>query len=177
MSLQTVSPASAPGFQESGLLDRIITESRVAQSEQEKNRARDIISELVSQVLEGEVVVSENLAASLDARVAELDRLISEQLSEVMHAPEFQALESAWTGLHYLCKQTSTGAQQKIKLFNAAKRDLIKDLLFIMRIRLGTALDTDHGTDGLRRDIRDERSLARIEGAGVGANDDAVVER
>lgn len=127
MSLQTVSPANAPGFQESGLLDQIITESRVAQSEQEKNRARDIISELVSQVLEGEVIVSENLAASLDARVAELDRLISEQLSEVMHAPEFQALESAWTGLHYLCKQTSTGVQQKIKLFNAAKRDLVKD--------------------------------------------------
>ena len=127
MSLQTASPINAPGFQESGLLDQIITESRVAQSEQEKNRARDIISELVSQVLEGEVVVSENLAASLDARVAELDSLISEQLSEVMHAPEFQALESAWTGLHYLCKQTSTGVQQKIKLFNAAKRDLVKD--------------------------------------------------
>jgi type VI secretion system protein ImpC len=107
---------------ESGLLDQIIAESRVAQSDHEKNRARDIIGELVNQVLEGEVVVSENLAASLDARVAELDRLISEQLSEVMHAPEFQALEGAWTGLHYLCKQTSTGTQQKIKLFNAETR-------------------------------------------------------
>ncbi|WP_295003824.1 type VI secretion system contractile sheath large subunit [uncultured Dechloromonas sp.] len=127
MSLQTAIAGNAAGVQESGLLDKIIEESRVAQSEQEKNRARDIISELVSQVLDGEVLVSENLAASLDARVAELDRLISEQLSEVMHAPEFQALESAWTGLHYLCKQTSTGQQLKIKLFNAAKRDLVKD--------------------------------------------------
>jgi len=44
-----------------------------------------------------------------------------------MHAPEFQALESAWTGLHYLCKQTSTGVQQKIKLFNANKRELVRD--------------------------------------------------
>lgn len=127
MSLQAAAMGSAAGVQESGLLDKIIEESRVAQSDQEKNRARDIISELVNQVLEGEVVVSENLAASLDARVAELDRLISEQLSEVMHAPEFQALESAWTGLHYLCKQTSTGTQLKIKLFNANKRDLVKD--------------------------------------------------
>lgn len=110
-----------------GLLDRIIEESRVAQSDQEKVRARDIIGELVSQVLGGEVVISENLAASLDARVAELDRLISEQLSEVMHAPAFQALESAWTGLHYLCKQTSTGQQLKIKLFHAPRRDLVKD--------------------------------------------------
>ncbi|MBS1158032.1 MAG: hypothetical protein H6R15_451 [Proteobacteria bacterium] len=122
--------AVAGGFaqaRESSLLDQIIEESRVAQSDQEKNRARDIISELVHQVLGGEVVISENLAASLDARVAELDRAISEQLSEVMHAPEFQALESAWTGLHYLCKQTSTGAQQKIKLFNANKRELVRD--------------------------------------------------
>ena len=113
--------------QEASLLDQIIEESRVAQSDQEKDRARDIISELVQQVLGGSVVVSENLAASLDARVAELDRLISEQLSEVMHAPEFQAIESAWTGLHYLCRQTSTGVQQKIKLFSANKRELIKD--------------------------------------------------
>ena len=127
MSVQAATVASVANQQESGLLDQIIADSRVAQSEQEKNRARDIISELVNQVLEGEVVVSENLAASLDARVAELDRLISEQLSEVMHAPEFQELESAWTGLHYLCKQTSTGTQQKIKLFNAAKRELVKD--------------------------------------------------
>ncbi|WP_153131915.1 type VI secretion system contractile sheath large subunit [Dechloromonas hortensis] len=127
MSVQQAVMSDVGHVRESGLLDQIIEESRVAQSDQEKNRARDIISELVNQVLDGEVIVSENLAASLDARVAELDRLISEQLSEVMHAPEFQALESAWTGLHYLCKQTSTGQQLKIKLFNASKRELVKD--------------------------------------------------
>ncbi|AKU13128.1 hypothetical protein AzCIB_3235 [Azoarcus sp. CIB] len=109
------------------LLDRIIEESRVARSESERSHARDIIGELARQVLDGEVVVSENLSASLDARLADLDRLISEQLSEVMHAAQFQALESAWTGLHYLCRQTSTGPQLKIKMMNATKRDLVKD--------------------------------------------------
>ena len=79
MSLQTAAVGRTAAIQESGLLDQIIAESRVAHSDHEKNRARDIISELVNQVLEGEVVVSENLAASLDARVAELDRLISEE--------------------------------------------------------------------------------------------------
>jgi len=109
------------------LLDSIVEESRVARSDTERARAKDIISEFANQVLEGEVVVSDNLAASLDARVAELDRLISSQLSEVMHAPAFQALESAWTGLHYLCKQTSTGEQLKIKLMSVSKKELIKD--------------------------------------------------
>ncbi|NMG44321.1 type VI secretion system contractile sheath large subunit [Aromatoleum toluvorans] len=112
---------------EAPLLDRIIEESRVARSESERHHARDIIGELARQVLDGEVVVSENLSASLDARLAELDRLISAQLSEVMHAAEFQALESAWTGLHYLCRQSATGPQLKIKLLNATKRDLVKD--------------------------------------------------
>ena len=127
MSAQQSALARSGEQEDLGVLDRIIEESRVAQSDQERNRARDIIGELVSQVLEGEVVVSENLSASLDARIAELDRIISEQLSEVMHAAEFQELESAWTGLHYLCKQTSTGPQLKIKLFNANKRELVKD--------------------------------------------------
>lgn len=63
----------------------------------------------------------------LDARIAEIDSLISEQLSEVMHHPDFQKLESTWTGLHYLCRQTTTGTNMKIQLFNATKRELVKD--------------------------------------------------
>lgn len=112
---------------EGGLLDSIVAQSRVARSETEHARAKDIIAELVREVMDGTVVMSANLGATLDARVAELDRLISMQLSEVMHNPEFQKLESTWTGLQYLCKQTSTGANLKIQLFNATKKELIKD--------------------------------------------------
>ncbi|MGI9217636.1 MAG: type VI secretion system contractile sheath large subunit [Hydrogenophaga sp.] len=112
---------------ESSLLDNIVAQSRVARSETEHARAKDIIAELVREVMDGTVVMSDNLGATLDARVAELDRLISLQLSEVMHNPEFQKLESTWTGLQYLCKQTSTGANLKIQLFNATKKELIKD--------------------------------------------------
>lgn len=112
---------------ENSLLDSIVAQSRVARSETEHARAKDIISELVREVMDGTVVMSANLGATLDARVAELDRLISMQLSEVMHHPEFQKLESTWTGLQYLCKQTSTGANLKIQLFNATKQELIKD--------------------------------------------------
>ena len=112
---------------EMGLLDQIVEKSKVARSEAEHHRARDIISELAREVLQGTVVVSENLGLTLDARVAELDRMISDQLTEVMHAPSFKQLESTWRGLHYLCGQTSTGAQLKIKVFNAPKKDVVKD--------------------------------------------------
>jgi type VI secretion system protein ImpC len=112
---------------EASLLDSIVAQSKVATSEAEHHRAKDLIAELVKEVMQGTVVMSSNLTATLDARVAELDRLISAQLSAVMHAPAFQQLESSWTGLHYLCKHTSTGESMKIKVLNASKKDLVRD--------------------------------------------------
>lgn len=131
---QSAPPAQAATATPS-LLDQIVTQSRVARSENEHARARDLIGELVREVMKGTVVLSDNLSITLDARVAELDRLISDQLSEVMHHAAFQKLESTWTGLHYLCKHTSTGAGMKIKVFNATKKELVKDF--------NTAVDFD----------------------------------
>lgn len=118
---------AAAGTTELGLLDDIVAKSKVAKTTTEHNRAKDIIGELVKEVLQGTVVVSDNLSATLDARVAELDELISAQLSEVMHGAEFQKLEASWRGLHYLCKHTSTGEQIKIKVFNTTKKELVRD--------------------------------------------------
>jgi len=126
MSAQ-LQPQTGAVVEGQSLLDDIVSRSKVAKSETEHARARDIISELVREVLGGTVVISDNLAANIDARIAEIDQLISAQLSEVMHAPEFQQLESSWTGLHYLCKHTSTGEQLKIKVLNTTKRELVKD--------------------------------------------------
>ncbi len=126
MNTATLSQNAVQTTQDS-LLDNIVAQSKVARSDSEHARAKDIIAELVREVMEGTVVMSDNLSATLDARVAELDRLISMQLSEIMHNPAFQKLESTWTGLHYLCKQTSTGANMKIQVFNATKQELVKD--------------------------------------------------
>src|SRR5690554_634190 len=127
MSAQASATEAVAAPEEAGLLDQIVDQSKVARSDAEHARAKDIISELAREVLEGTVVVSDNLNLTLDARVAELDRIISEQLSAVMHAPEFQQLESSWRGLHYLCQQTSTGTMLKVKVLNAPKKDLVRD--------------------------------------------------
>ena len=112
---------------DTSLLDQIVEQSRVAKSTSEHERARDLISELVSQVMEGTVVMSKNLTATIDARVAEIDRMISDQLSAIMHAPEFQKLERSWTGLNYLVRNSTTGANQQIRMMNATKKELVKD--------------------------------------------------
>ena len=126
--LQELQPATAiDRAPADNLLDQIVEQSKVARSPVEHARARDIIAELVDQVLDGTVVVSNNLTATIDARVAELDRLISSQLSAIMHAPAFQKLEQSWTGLHYLVTNSASGQGVRIRMLNATKRELVKD--------------------------------------------------
>lgn len=110
-----------------GLLDSIIDESHVATNETEHSHTKHLINELVDQVLSGSVTVSKDLAASIDMRVAELDKLISDQLNAIMHHADFQKLESSWRGLKYLVMQSETSTQLKIKVLNVNKKDLIKD--------------------------------------------------
>ena len=121
---KTASQLSPPT---AGLLDSIVEESRVATNEQEKIHARDLIAELVDQVLAGTVTVSKDLVASLDARVAEIDHLISDQLNAVMHHADFQRLEASWRGLKYLTQQSETSTMLKIRVLNTSKKDLVKD--------------------------------------------------
>jgi type VI secretion system protein ImpC len=128
--VNTTALAAAPAAtveSSTNLLDEIVAQSKVASSPAEHDRAKDLITELAKEVMLGTVIMSNNLSATLDARVAEIDQLISLQLSAVMHAPEFQRLEGTWAGLHYLCKHTSTGETMKIKLLNASKNDLVRD--------------------------------------------------
>jgi type VI secretion system protein ImpC len=113
---------------EGNLLDAIISETRIARSDTERTRAKDLIGEFVQQVLDGAVVVKKDLETAIAARIAALDEAISAQLNEVMHAPEFQKLEGSWRGLHYLVHQSETSTMLKIRVMNISKDDLRKDL-------------------------------------------------
>ena len=96
--------------EEVGLLDQILDTFSTAAEPQQRAVARDIVTEFARQVVEGEIVQAKDSEAMIKARIAQIDGLISAQLNEVMHAPEFQKLEASWRGLHYLVSQTETGA-------------------------------------------------------------------
>jgi len=114
--------------EEKGLLDRIIDEGRMARDESQKGWAKDVIGEFVKQVMEGTMVVSKNLELMITSRIGQLDRLISAQLNEVMHHPDFQKLEASWRGLHFLVNQSETGEALKIRVMSVSKKDLLKDM-------------------------------------------------
>ena len=113
---------------EGSILDQIIDESRIAKQENQRDGAKDLISEFVNEVMAGAMTTSKNTEAMINERIAQLDKLVSDQLNEVMHHPDLQDLESSWRGLHYLIDKSETGQSLKIRVMNASKKDLLKDM-------------------------------------------------
>lgn len=114
--------------EEAGLLDTIINDSNMVREESQRSWAREIITQFAKEVVDGQIRVSKNTEAMINERIAELDRMISEQLNEVMHHEDFQGLEASWRGLNYLVQQSETSERLKIKVMNVSKKALLKDM-------------------------------------------------
>jgi type VI secretion system protein ImpC len=113
--------------QETSLLDQILTQGKLARDEFQKERAKDMIAEFVGQVMQGELTLSKSMDVSINARIAEIDRLLTAQLNEVMHHEEFQKLEGSWRGLHHLVKNSLTSTSLRIRVMSVNKKELLKD--------------------------------------------------
>lgn len=114
--------------EERSLLDQIIQDGRLARDVSQRDYARDLIGEFVKQVMAGAIVVSKDTEMMINSRIAQIDRLISSQLNEIMHHQDFQKLEASWRGLSYLVDQTETGDRLKIRVMNITKQELLKDM-------------------------------------------------
>ena len=113
---------------ELGLLDQIVEEGKLGKDAAARERGKDLVREFVSQVLEGAITVSRDTEAMINARIAQIDHLLSIQLNEILHHPSFQKLEGSWRGLKYMMDQSETSTQLQIKILNVSKRELLRDL-------------------------------------------------
>ena len=125
---QTETAAAVAEEQEGDLLSTILSQGRLALDDYQKEQAKDMLGEFVSQVMAGELVMSKDMESAINARIAAIDRLVSAQLNEVMHHEDFQKLEGSWLGLHYLVMNSETSTMLKIRVMNANKKELLKDL-------------------------------------------------
>ena len=125
---QAQAKQAAEQVQEVSLLDQIVEQGRMARDPAAAERGKNLVKEFVAQVLQGEMVVSRDAEAMINARIAQIDHLVSLQVNEVMHHPSFQKLEATWRGLRYLLEQSETSEMLKIKVLNVPKRELLRDL-------------------------------------------------
>jgi len=123
---QAQAQAAPEAAAEESLLDQIVQATR-PQDETESTRAKTYLEEYVRGLMEGRVVAKDT-ERTINAWIAEIDRMLSAQLNEIMHHEDFQKLEGSWRGLHHLVHQSETGTSMKIRVLNVSKKDLLKDL-------------------------------------------------
>ena len=112
---------------ESTLLERILTEGKLARDQSQREYARDLVGEFVNEVLAGGTV-SNDVVDLINDKIAEIDDLLSAQVNEILHDAEFKKLEASWRGLSYLVFNTETSTRLKLRLLNITKGELLKDL-------------------------------------------------
>ena len=83
---------------------------------------------LAAQALTDTALVSDDAIRSIQAIIAAIDAKLTEQVNLILHHAEYQKLESAWRGLHYLVNNTEVDENLKIRVMNVSKTDLSKSL-------------------------------------------------
>jgi len=124
-SAAAAQPAEQQGV---GLLDQIVEQGRLGKDPATRERGKNLVKEFVAQVLDGSMTVSKDAEAMITARIAQIDHLLSIQLNEVLHHPDFQKLEASWRGLKYMLSQSETSEMLKIKILNCNQKELQRDL-------------------------------------------------
>ncbi len=113
---------------ETALLDTILDRGMRVRDEEQRAHATGMIAEFVTKITEGYLAPSKDVVSALDKAVAQIDRLLSDQLNAIMHHQDFQRLEGSWRGLFYLVNQSETGPMLEIRVLNASKKDLLDDV-------------------------------------------------
>ncbi|WP_313170295.1 type VI secretion system contractile sheath large subunit [Massilia oculi] len=96
------------------------------------DKARDAVENavrtLAQQALQEATLVGGDVLATIEGLIAAIDRKLTEQINHILHDKQFQAVESAWRGLHYLVSNTETDESLKIRVMNISKNELHKTL-------------------------------------------------
>lgn len=97
-------------------------------TEEARNAVEQAVQTLAQQALANATIISGDAIRSIEAMIAAIDKKLTEQVNLIIHHEDFQKLESAWRGLHYLVNNTETDEQLKIRVMNISKQDLGKTL-------------------------------------------------
>ena len=97
-------------------------------TERAATEVENAIQTLVTQALADSSLVKSEVLDTIEEMIARLDEKLSAQMNEVLHAPEFLQLESAWRGLNYLVFNSETDATLKIRVLNVGKMELYRNL-------------------------------------------------
>ncbi|MCV4860891.1 hypothetical protein OFB63_33085, partial [Escherichia coli] len=65
-STKEAAPQAVETVEEGGLLDKILSEGKLARDDYQKERAKDMIAEFVNQVMSGTLTMSKNMDVAIN---------------------------------------------------------------------------------------------------------------
>ncbi|MEO0913792.1 MAG: type VI secretion system contractile sheath large subunit, partial [Pseudomonadota bacterium] len=134
--------------EEASLLDQVIGVTK----QTDPDRTTELLRTLTDEAMQGTVTFNRNLTITLTKAIEAIDGKISRQLAAIMQDEKFSKLEGSWRGLHFLLKNSNTSSNLKVRVLNASKAELSKDLLKAMEFdqsRLFKSIyENEFGTPG-----------------------------
>jgi type VI secretion system protein ImpC len=97
-------------------------------SEEARSAVEAAVQTLAQQALAHTQLISGDTVRTIEGMIAAIDRKLSEQVNAIIHHEDFQKLESAWRGLHYMVNNTETDEFLKIRVMPISKQELGKTL-------------------------------------------------
>ncbi len=96
-------------------------------SEYAKNAVQDAVQLLAKEALAHRDLIRDDVIDTVKGVISAIDAKLSEQVNDIIHHEDYQALESAWRGLEFLCKRTETEAMLKIRFMSISKKELTRE--------------------------------------------------
>lgn len=121
--------AKTTAIQQTQTVTTSLLEQAISASKQtERSHAEELLKALTEQALKGTVTWDRNLTQSIKEAVKKIDAVIEKQVREIVHVEPFLKLEGTWRGVRHLVEKAMNDPNQKVKLLNANKNEVYKDL-------------------------------------------------
>lgn len=109
------------------LLDQLLANTMISPSQEGYAVARQGVAAFISEILQSDNHQQAVNKQRVDQMIAEIDRVLSQQMDVLLHQPEFQQLESAWRGLKLLVDRTDFRENIKLEVLHVTKEELLDD--------------------------------------------------
>ncbi|HEV2862334.1 MAG TPA: type VI secretion system contractile sheath large subunit [Pyrinomonadaceae bacterium] len=150
---QSTPAGGAAQTQELSLLDQILVEGKMVHDDEQRPYAQSLVKEFLTKVYDKlQPKANDDKVKLIQEVIARLDAELTGHLNAILHHPEFQKLEASWRGLHYLVSNTETSTTLKLRLLNASKDEVRKDLEtaieFDQSVQFKQLYEEEYGTFG-----------------------------
>src|SRR3954470_6196769 len=99
----TTQPSALTGIEfQGGEFAALLNREFKPKSDDAKSAVEQAVLTLAQQALVNTTLISSDVMISIESMIAEIDKRLSQQVNAILHHPDFQQVESAWRGLHYL---------------------------------------------------------------------------